>query len=124
GAGDITNLAAIIAYEHHERWDGKGYPTGKAGEDIHLFARITAVADVFDALLSARCYKEPWPLERVVDLFERECGRQFDPKLTTLLLDHLPEFIAIRDTSPDTSSVEYVSMSVGEPQTLQALVAS
>ncbi|MFM2607679.1 HD domain-containing phosphohydrolase [Vibrio chagasii] len=107
GAGDITNLAAIIANEHHERWDGAGYPNGKSGEEIHLFARITAVADVFDALLSARCYKEPWSLDMVVDLFERECGYQFDPNLTQLLLKHLPEFVAIRNTYPDTAAFEY-----------------
>ncbi|MGR5389037.1 HD domain-containing phosphohydrolase [Vibrio crassostreae] len=107
GSGDITNLAAIIANEHHERWDGTGYPNGKVGDEIHLFARITAVADVFDALLSARCYKEPWPLDMVVDLFERECGYQFDPQLTKLLLKHLPEFVAIRDSYPDTGTVEY-----------------
>ncbi|PTO95054.1 phosphodiesterase [Vibrio sp. 10N.286.48.B8] len=107
GAGDITNLAAIIANEHHERWDGTGYPNGKVGDEIHLFARITAVADVFDALLSARCYKEPWPLDMVVDFFERECGYQFDPQLTKLLLKHLPEFVAIRDSYPDTGTVEY-----------------
>ena len=106
GAGDITNLAAIIANEHHERWDGAGYPNGKVGDEIHLFARITAVADVFDALLSARCYKEPWPLEMVIDLFERECGCQFDPELTQLLLSHLPEFVAIRDSYPDTITAE------------------
>ncbi|MEZ9547524.1 HD-GYP domain-containing protein, partial [Vibrio crassostreae] len=107
GAGDITNLAAIIANEHHERWDGTGYPNGKVGDEIHLFARITAVADVFDALLSARCYKEPWPLDMVVDFFVRECGYQFDPQLTKLLLKHLPEFVAIRDSYPDTGTVEY-----------------
>ncbi|WP_210472800.1 HD domain-containing phosphohydrolase [Vibrio crassostreae] len=107
GTGDITNLAAIIANEHHERWDGTGYPNGKVGDEIHLFARITAVADVFDALLSARCYKEPWPLDMVVDFFERECGYQFDPQLTKLLLKHLPEFVAIRDSYPDTGTVEY-----------------
>ncbi|CAH6896783.1 Response regulator [Vibrio chagasii] len=107
GSGDITNLAAIIANEHHERWDGAGYPNGKSGEEIHLFARITAVADVFDALLSARCYKEPWSLDMVVDLFERECGYQFDPNLTQLLLKHLPEFVAIRDAYPDTAAFEY-----------------
>lgn len=114
GSGDITNLAAIIANEHHERWDGTGYPSGKVGEDIHLFARITAVADVFDALLSTRCYKEPWPLEMVVDLFERESGYQFDPQLTKLLLNHLPEYVAIRDSYPDTGSIELVPMPVTE----------
>ena len=124
GAGDITNLAAIIANEHHERWDGAGYPSGKVGDDIHLFARITAVADVFDALLSARCYKEPWPLEMVVDLFERESGYQFDPQLTKLLLKHLPEFVAIRDSYPDTGTVEYASAPSLETKVLEESVVS
>lgn len=124
GAGDITNLAAIIANEHHERWDGAGYPNGKAGEDIHLFARITAVADVFDALLSARCYKEPWSLDMVVDLFERECGYQFDPKLTQLLLKHLPEFVAIRDTYPDTLTFEHALMTTKKTKTEEELVVN
>lgn len=128
GAGDITNLAAIIANEHHERWDGAGYPSGKVGEEIHLFARITAVADVFDALLSTRCYKEPWPLEMVVDLFERECGYQFDPKLTKILLNHLAEFVAIRDTYPDTEDSRHVinlqgPVDLHDPVDLQATVA-
>lgn len=103
GNGDITNLAAIIANEHHERWDGAGYPSGKAAEDIHLFARITSIADVFDALLSARCYKEPWPIEKVVSLFIEEQGKQFDPHLTQLLLTNLDDFVEIRNTYPDTS---------------------
>ncbi|MEZ9576620.1 MULTISPECIES: HD domain-containing phosphohydrolase [unclassified Vibrio] len=124
GAGDITNLAAIIANEHHERWDGAGYPNGKVGDEIHLFARITAVADVFDALLSARCYKEPWPLEMVVDLFERECGYQFDPQLTKLLLKHLPEFVAIRDSYPDTGTIEYASSPSFEAKVLEESVVS
>ncbi|MFA0470999.1 HD domain-containing phosphohydrolase [Vibrio sp. 10N.222.51.E8] len=124
GAGDITNLAAIIANEHHERWDGAGYPNGKVGDEIHLFARITAVADVFDALLSARCYKEPWPLDMVVDLFERECGYQFDPQLTKLLLKHLSEFVAIRDSYPDTGTVEYASSPSFEAKVLEESVVS
>ncbi|UPR58626.1 HD domain-containing protein [Vibrio sp. ED004] len=129
GAGDITNLAAIIANEHHERWDGAGYPNGKVGEEIHLFARITAVADVFDALLSARCYKEPWSLEMVVDLFERECGYQFDPQLTKLLLKHLPEFVAIRDTYPDSgtfeaSNLENLTTTKSEPKAIEELAVN
>lgn len=108
--GDLTNLAAIIANEHHERWDGKGYPQQKFGEEIHLFARITAIADVFDALLSQRCYKEAWPIEDVVTLFEREKGLQFDPELTDLLLIHLNDFVDIRNTYPDSQSKLVVGM--------------
>lgn len=102
--GDLTNLAAIIANEHHERWDGNGYPQQKSGTNIHIFARITAIADVFDALLSQRCYKDAWPIERVVAWFEAEQGLQFDPDLTTLLLENIEEFVKIRNTYPDANS--------------------
>lgn len=86
------------------------------------------MADVFDALLSTRCYKEPWPLEMVVDLFERECGYQFDPKLTKILLNHLAEFVAIRDTYPDTEDSRHVinlqgPVDLHDPVDLQATVA-
>ncbi len=99
--GDVFSLAATIANEHHEHWNGKGYPHGLAGEEIHIFARITAIADVFDALLSVRCYKKAWPLDEVIALFEREKGEQFDPHLTQLLLDNLDAFVVIRNTYPD-----------------------
>ncbi|MFA0412186.1 HD domain-containing phosphohydrolase [Vibrio renipiscarius] len=99
--GEIFHLAATVAHEHHERWDGQGYPNGLAGEEIHIFSRITAIADVFDALLSERCYKQAWPLAQVVEHFQNEKGAQFDPHLTQLLLDNLDLFIDIRDDSPD-----------------------
>lgn len=104
GQGKIMHSAAQVALQHHERWDGTGYPSGKSGEDIHIFARITAIADVFDALLSERCYKKAWPIEKVVDLYNRECGFQFDPKLTRLMLNNIDRFVAIRNESPDTVS--------------------
>ncbi|WP_375748375.1 HD domain-containing phosphohydrolase [Vibrio sp. HN007] len=99
--GDIMNLASVVALEHHERWDGKGYPDGKAGEEIHIFARITAIADVFDALRSRRCYKEAWPIESVIEYFKENRGTQFDPNLIDLFLDHIEEFKAIRVKYPD-----------------------
>ena len=101
GEGEIMQLASIIALQHHERWDGNGYPNQLAGESVHIFSRITAVVDVFDALLSKRCYKEAWPIEQVIDLFRDEKGKQFDPKLTQLLLDHIEEFQQLRLTYPD-----------------------
>ncbi|MCG7496476.1 HD domain-containing protein [Vibrio sp. Of7-15] len=104
GQGEIMHYAAQVALQHHERWDGTGYPSGKAGEEIHLFARITAIADVFDALLSERCYKKAWPIEKVIDLYNRECGFQFDPDLTRLMLDNIDRFVAIRNEFPDTVS--------------------
>lgn len=67
---ELLQIAAIIANEHHERWDGTGYPAGKRGEDIHIYGRITAVADVFDALGSDRVYKKAWPLEKITSYLE------------------------------------------------------
>jgi response regulator RpfG family c-di-GMP phosphodiesterase len=85
----ILRAAAVVAHEHHERWDGKGYPRGIAGENIHLYGRITAVADVFDALSNDRCYKKAWPQEKVLGLFKDEKGKQFDPQLVDVLFEQL-----------------------------------
>ncbi|HAS64474.1 MAG TPA: phosphodiesterase, partial [Vibrio sp.] len=74
---------------------------GLSDREIHVFARITAVADVFDALLSVRCYKEPWSIENVIDHFTRERGGQFDPYIVDLLLENWDHFIKIRNTYPD-----------------------
>ena len=99
----LLSSAAIIAWQHHERWDGKGYPCGLAGEKIHIFGRITALADVFDALASDRVYKKAWELPRIVELFEAERGCQFDPDLTRLFLENVDEFAKIRNTYKDES---------------------
>jgi PAS domain S-box-containing protein len=98
----ILKAAAIVAYRHHEKWNGSGYPEGLAGEDIHIFGRITAIADVFDALGSDRCYKKAWELERILNLFKEEKGRHFDPKLTNLFLENIEKFLVIRDKYKDT----------------------
>ncbi|NCD24866.1 MAG: DUF3369 domain-containing protein [Deltaproteobacteria bacterium] len=97
----ILRAAATIAHEHHERWDGLGYPRGLAGEDIHIFGRVTALADVFDALSSARVYKRAWPLEDILDYLREHRGRQFDPALVDVFFEGLPEIVAIRDSYPD-----------------------
>ncbi|MCG8126004.1 MAG: HD domain-containing protein, partial [Candidatus Thiodiazotropha taylori] len=97
----LLKLAAIIAHQHHERWDGTGYPQGLKGDEIHLYGRIVAIADVFDALGNARVYKEAWSLERIVDYFKQQRGRQFDPQLTDLLLDNIEEFAALREIYSD-----------------------
>ena len=97
----MLKAAAIVAYEHHEKWDGSGYPKGLKGEEIHIFGRITAVADVFDALGSDRCYKKAWMLEDIVEHFKAESGKHFDPKLVDLLIENLNEVIMIRDTFRD-----------------------
>ena len=92
---EVLKAASIIAYEHHEKWDGSGYPRGLKGEDIHIYGRITAVADVFDALLHKRCYKDPWPIHDVVEYMKVEKGKHFDPQLVDLLLDNIELFKAI-----------------------------
>ncbi|MFY9075815.1 regulator [Malaciobacter mytili] len=97
----ILQAAAIISYTHHEKWDGTGYPKGLKGEDIHIYGRITALADVFDALGSNRTYKKAWPLEDILALFKEQKGKHFDPKLVDLFMDNLDEFLAIRDKFKD-----------------------
>ncbi|PQJ84648.1 metal-dependent phosphohydrolase [Aliivibrio sifiae] len=99
--GEIMQSAARIALEHHERWDGKGYPNQLVADEIYIFARITAITDVFDALMSKRCYKEPWPLDKVIALFEKECGKQFDPNLCQMFLNNIQKFVDIRQEYPD-----------------------
>ena len=93
----ILKAAAIVAHEHHEKWDGSGYPRGLSGEEIHIYGRITAVADVFDALGSERVYKKAWELEKILELFDEEKGKHFDPKLIELFTNNLDDFLVIRD---------------------------
>ncbi len=92
---ELIRLAATVAHEHHEKWNGKGYPLGKKRQEIHIFSRIVAIADVLDALLSERPYKKPWPADKVYALFKEERGHHFDPELTDLLLDNYDSFIKI-----------------------------
>lgn len=97
----ILNTASIVAHEHHERWDGKGYPRGLSGEDIHIYGRITSLADVFDALGSKRVYKDAWSDEKIFALFKEERGKQFDPKIVDIFFENLDEFLKIRDKFSD-----------------------
>jgi HD-GYP domain-containing protein (c-di-GMP phosphodiesterase class II) len=80
--------AKNLATYHHERWDGKGYPSGKAGEDIPLSARIMAVADVFDALVSRRSYKEPFSFEKAMSIITEGAGTQFDPQIAAIFAEN------------------------------------
>lgn len=98
---DILKAAAIVAKEHHEKYDGSGYPFGLKGEEIHIYGRITALADVFDALGSERCYKEVWEDEKIFQLFKDEKGKHFDPKLVDLFFDNLDKFLQIRGRYKD-----------------------
>ena len=97
----VMNISATLALTHHEKWDGSGYPEGLKGDDIHIYGRITAIADVFDALGSERCYKKAWPLDDILDLFKKERGKHFDPLLTDLFLENLDQFLIIRDKFVD-----------------------
>lgn len=97
----ILKAAAIVARQHHEKWNGRGYPDGVKGEDIHIYGRITAIADVFDALGSDRCYKKAWELDRILNLFKEERGNHFDPLLVDLFIDNIGELVHIRDAYSD-----------------------
>jgi response regulator RpfG family c-di-GMP phosphodiesterase len=98
---EILQAAALLAGQHHEKWDGSGYPNGLAGEDIHLFGRIGAVADVFDALGSKRCYKNPWPLEQIKDYLRAERGKHFDPAIVDWVLNNVARMAEVRRVFPD-----------------------
>ncbi len=98
----IITMAAKIALTHHEKWDGSGYPMGLSGEDIPLAGRITAVADVFDALSSKRPYKPAFPLERCLTIMEEGRGTHFDPRV-------LDAFMAARDAIVEVR-MEYIDV--------------
>ena len=93
----MLKTAAIIAHEHHEKFDGSGYPRGLKGEDIHVYGRIVALADVFDALGSDRVYKKAWKDEKIFNFLKNQRGKHFDPHLIDLFFDHIEEFLDIRD---------------------------
>jgi PAS domain S-box-containing protein len=97
----LLKIAAIVAHEHHEKWDGTGYPRGLKGEEIHIYGRITALVDVFDALGSDRCYKKAWEDEKIFHFFKEQSGKHFDPNLVELFFDNIDEFLAIRDKYKD-----------------------
>ena len=97
----LLKTAAIVAYQHHEKWNGKGYPQQLKGEEIHIYGRITAIADVFDALGSDRVYKKAWDEDRIFGLFKEERGKHFDPKLIDLFFDNLDEILAVREKFKD-----------------------
>lgn len=91
----LLKTAAIIAYEHHENYDGSGYPQGLKGEDIHLVSRIVALVDVFDALATKRVYKDVWPQHEIIEFILSQSGKKFDPMIVDLFMDHLNEVIEV-----------------------------
>ncbi|MCK9216687.1 MAG: HD domain-containing protein [Firmicutes bacterium] len=97
----IIKSSAIIAEQHHEKWNGKGYPNGLREEEIHPYGRISAIADVFDALASPRVYKPSWDHDRIKKLFEEEKGQHFDPVMTQVFLDNYDKFVKIIEEYKD-----------------------
>jgi len=98
---EILQAAAIIAEQHHEKYDGTGYPKGLKADEIHIFARIVAIADVFDALGTTRPYKKGWDLEKILEFFHAERGKHFDPELTELFLNNFDDFVRIKEQYVD-----------------------
>lgn len=98
---DLMVMAREIALNHHEKWDGAGYPAGLKGEGIPMSGRIAALADVFDALTSVRPYKKAWPLEKAVELIRDNRGKHFDPELADLFLNDVDAFVAIKNAYQD-----------------------
>lgn len=99
--GDLMTTGSVIALQHHEKFDGTGYPNGLLGYDIHIAARIVAVADVFDALGSKRVYKEAWDIQDILKLFIKEKGKHFDPLLIDILFNNLDEVLHIKNSYSD-----------------------
>jgi putative two-component system response regulator len=105
GASDpLLELAAEIAWTHHERWDGGGYPRRMRGEEIPVEGRIAAIGHVFDALTSDRVYRPAMSLEHALGLMRAGRGRQFDPELLDLFIGALPQMLAIRRRHPDRAA--------------------
>ncbi|MBF0455348.1 MAG: response regulator [Magnetococcales bacterium] len=100
-SADILNMGALIAYTHHEKWNGSGYPRGLKGEEIPLAGRLCAVSDVFDALTSVRPYKKGWSVEDALALISREAGAHFDPRLAKLFIGLRPEIVEIMEQYQD-----------------------
>jgi len=97
----VLNAGKIIALQHHEKYDGSGYPNGLKGEEIHLYGRITAIADVFDALSSKRCYKPAMELEKVLNIMQKDAGTHFDPHLIEIFIKNLDQFLEIKERFKD-----------------------
>jgi putative two-component system response regulator len=99
----VLQLAASVALNHHERWDGNGYPNRRSGNDIPMEARIAAVADVFDALTRDRIYRAALPVDTAVDVMMRDRAGRFDPQLLDVFLDHLDDVLDLTKDLPDPS---------------------
>jgi response regulator RpfG family c-di-GMP phosphodiesterase len=92
---NILKMSATIANGHHEKYDGSGYPNGLKGEEISIYARIVALADVFDALGSRRVYKDRWDMEDILEFVKQERGKHFDPKIVDLFFENVDKILEI-----------------------------
>ncbi len=99
---EILKVAAIIAIQHHEFWNGNGYPNKLKEKEIHIFGRISAVADVFDALGSKRCYKDACEIEKIIDYMLEQRGIQFDPEIIDWIINNIDLMKQVRLAYPDT----------------------
>lgn len=97
----LLRAAAIVAQQHHEKYDGSGYPLGLKGKQIHILGRIVALADVFDALDTQRSYKQRWQIHDTINHIQNERGKHFDPRLVDLMVQNFGHFRKIRDRFPD-----------------------
>lgn len=109
GRTELLDLARTIALTHHERWDGTGYPAGLKADEIPLPGRIVCLVDAFDALLTDRPYKEALPVEQVVEVIKTGRGSQFDPQLTDLLIEGLPEVLCLRERYSAEGEVPFLA---------------
>ncbi|MFN3691953.1 MAG: HD-GYP domain-containing protein, partial [Fervidobacterium sp.] len=98
---DVFNYAALIALQHHERWDGNGYPYNLSHEEIADEARIVEVADVFEALTHDRCYRPAWPVEKAVEYIVDMSGKQFDPRVVEIFKRRVNDIVNILTNNPD-----------------------
>jgi putative two-component system response regulator len=101
---ETIRMARIIALNHHEQWNGAGYPAGLAGEAIPLAARITSICDVFDALITERPYKHAWPPAEAASYLRLEAGLRFDPLLVDVFLANLDEFVELAESLSDDAA--------------------
>ena len=98
---ELLQLSRAVALTHHEKWNGKGYPSGLVGEGIPLAGRLTAIADIFDALTSVRPYKQAWSVDEALDWIDKEAGEALDPNLVPLFIAMRPEVEKIMQTFRD-----------------------
>lgn len=97
----LLQKAAIIARQHHENYDGTGYPHGLKGKEIHLYSRIVALADVFDALGNQRSYKKPWSNDEIKNYIQEQTGKKFDPQIVNLFFKNFAAISSVREKFPD-----------------------